>query len=106
VKLAVALLGVMLVPGAAVMSGIAAAAPQAVAPMAPTVPMAPRAPSMPRETDIQVARQPTLKSCNRQADAKSLTGKERATFVQDCQAGRIPLEATPRALIDPAGFSL
>jgi hypothetical protein len=92
VKLRVALLAVMLAPGATVMPGIAAADPQAIAPMAPKAPMAPRAPSMPSETDIQVARQPTLKSCNRQADAKSLTGKERATFVKDCQAGKTPPE--------------
>ena len=47
---------------------------------------------MPSEIDTQVASQPTLKSCNRQADAKSLTGKERATFVKDCQAGKTPPE--------------
>ena len=92
-KLTVALLAVMLAPGATVMPGIAAAAPQESAPMAPKVPMAPRAPSMPSEIDTQVASQPTLKSCNRQADAKSLTGKERATFVKDCRAGRIPPQA-------------
>lgn len=34
--------------------------------------------------------QPTLKSCNKQADAKGLTGKERAAFVKECLAGKSP----------------
>jgi len=33
---------------------------------------------------------PSLKSCNKQADAKGLTGKDRATFIKDCLAGKTP----------------
>jgi psiF repeat len=32
----------------------------------------------------------SLKACNQQADARKLTGKERAQFVVECQAGRKP----------------
>jgi hypothetical protein len=88
-KLRVVLLAVML-PCAMATSGIAAAAPQATAPTAPTVPMAPRAPSAAAPTDTPVSRQPSLRACNTQADARNLTGKERATFVKACQAGRTP----------------
>jgi hypothetical protein len=31
---------------------------------------------------------PSLKICNQRADAKKLSGKERAHFVQACQAGK------------------
>ncbi len=31
---------------------------------------------------------PSLKSCNKEADAKGLTGKERAAFVKDCLSGK------------------
>ncbi len=30
----------------------------------------------------------TLKSCNTEATARKLTGKERAQFVKDCRAGK------------------
>jgi psiF repeat len=43
------------------------------------------APAAPSATPIK---HPTLKSCNRQATARKLTGKERAEFVKDCQAGK------------------
>jgi hypothetical protein len=33
-------------------------------------------------------RSPSLKVCNKQADAKKLTGEARAQFVKDCQAGK------------------
>ncbi|HEY8051278.1 MAG TPA: PsiF family protein [Steroidobacteraceae bacterium] len=33
---------------------------------------------------------PSLKTCNKQADAKKLAGKERAHFVLDCRAGKTP----------------
>ena len=86
------LLAVVLARGAIVMFGTLgtalAATPPAAAPTAPTAPMAPRAPSATSPTDTPVARQPSLRTCNKQADAKSLTGKERATFVKDCLAGR------------------
>jgi psiF repeat len=31
---------------------------------------------------------PSLKACNKQADAKKLTGPARAQFVKDCRAGK------------------
>jgi hypothetical protein len=31
---------------------------------------------------------PSLKACNRKADAKKLTGPARAQFVKDCRAGK------------------
>jgi len=30
----------------------------------------------------------SLKACNKQADTKKLTGKERSQFVKDCRAGK------------------
>jgi len=30
----------------------------------------------------------SLKACNKQADAKNLTGKDRSAFVKDCRAGK------------------
>jgi hypothetical protein len=30
----------------------------------------------------------SLKACNKQADAKGLTGQQRATFVKSCRAGK------------------
>lgn len=38
---------------------------------------------------------PTLKSCNRQATAKKLTGKDREQFVKDCLAAKTPGAAAP-----------
>jgi hypothetical protein len=32
----------------------------------------------------------SLKACNKQADARKLTGQERAHFVVACQAGKTP----------------
>jgi hypothetical protein len=48
-------------------------------------PMAPKAPS---QSSTAVPKSPSLKDCNKQADAKSLTGKDRASFVKDCQAAK------------------
>jgi psiF repeat len=31
---------------------------------------------------------PSLKACNKQADAKKLTGPARSQFVKDCRAGK------------------
>ena len=50
--------------------GIAAAAGQPAAPTATPV------------------KHPSLKVCNKQADAKQLTGPARAQFVKDCHAGK------------------
>ena len=50
--------------------GIAAAADQPAAPSATPV------------------KHPSLKVCNKQADAKQLTGETRTQFVKDCHAGR------------------
>jgi hypothetical protein len=32
----------------------------------------------------------SLKACNKQADAKSLTGQQRSTFVKNCRGGKPP----------------
>jgi hypothetical protein len=57
------------------------------APAPAQAPMAPKAPGTPA-TPTPVAKQGSLKACNQEADEKSLTGKERATFVKDCRAGK------------------
>jgi hypothetical protein len=44
-------------------------------------------PAAPSATPIK---HPTLKSCNQQATARKLTGKQRADFVRNCQAGKTP----------------
>jgi hypothetical protein len=45
--------------------------------------MAPKAPSSSNTTTP-----PSLKGCNKQADARNLTGKDRATFIKGCEAGK------------------
>ncbi len=42
-------------------------------------------PAAPSATPVK---HPTLKVCNKQADAKNLTGPGRAQFVKDCRAGK------------------
>ncbi|MGH8134491.1 MAG: PsiF family protein [Steroidobacteraceae bacterium] len=42
-------------------------------------------PAAPSATPVKHA---TLKSCNKAATAKKLTGKERAQFVKDCRDGK------------------
>ena len=32
----------------------------------------------------------SLKACNKQADAKNLTGQQRSTFVKNCRGGKPP----------------
>ena len=32
----------------------------------------------------------SLKACNKQADAKNLTGQQRSTFVKSCRGGKPP----------------
>ena len=35
-------------------------------------------------------KQPSLKFCNKRADAKNLTGPQRSAFVKSCRAGKPP----------------
>jgi len=42
-------------------------------------------PAAPSATPVK---HPTLKSCNKEATARKLTGKEREQFVKDCTAGK------------------
>jgi psiF repeat len=42
-------------------------------------------PAAPSATPVK---HPSLKVCNKQADAKKLTGEARAQFVKDCRAGK------------------
>lgn len=44
-------------------------------------------PAAPSATPIK---HPTLKSCNREANTKKLTGRERADFVKKCTAEKSP----------------
>jgi hypothetical protein len=59
-----------LVAGAIVGCGVAIAADPPAAPSATPV------------------RQPSLKVCNKQADAKQLTGQARNQFLKDCRSGK------------------
>jgi hypothetical protein len=70
--------------GLAGLSSVSAAQAPAAAP-ATAAPMAPKAPS---QSNTAAPKAPSLKDCNKQADAKNLTGKDRASFVKDCQAGK------------------
>lgn len=45
----------------------------------------PAAPAAPTATPVK---HPSLKVCNKQADAKKLTGPDRARFVKDCRGGK------------------
>jgi hypothetical protein len=40
---------------------------------------------------------PTLKSCNREASAKQLSGKQREQYVKDCTAGKTAAAHAPAA---------
>jgi hypothetical protein len=42
-------------------------------------------PAAPSATPV---RHPTVKVCNKQADARQLSGAARAAFVKDCRAGK------------------
>jgi hypothetical protein len=44
-------------------------------------------PAAPSATPVK---HPSLKSCNRQATAKQLAGKQREQFVKECTASRMP----------------
>jgi hypothetical protein len=50
-----------------------------------TAPSSAAAPTAPAATPVK---KPSLKSCNKKADAQKLTGKERSQFVTDCKAGK------------------
>ncbi|MDE2138649.1 MAG: hypothetical protein KGJ68_14555 [Gammaproteobacteria bacterium] len=43
-------------------------------------------------------RHPSLKSCNREATAKQLSGKRREQYVKDCTAGKTAAAAVPAAV--------
>ncbi|HVN46663.1 MAG TPA: PsiF family protein [Steroidobacteraceae bacterium] len=47
-------------------------------------------PSAPTATPVK---HPSLKVCNKQADAKQLAGDARAQFVKDCHAGKTTSKA-------------
>ncbi len=47
-------------------------------------------PAAPSATPVK---HPTLKSCNKEATAKQLSGKQREQFVKDCTAGKTPEKA-------------
>jgi hypothetical protein len=49
---------------------------------------APLAPKAPSASNTTAPKTPSLKECNKQADAKDLTGKDRASFVRACEAGK------------------
>jgi hypothetical protein len=50
-------------------------------------------PAAPSATPVK---HPTLKSCNREATAKQLAGKQREQYVKDCTAGKTaPAAAAP-----------
>ena len=59
--------------------GIAAAADQPAAPTATPV------------------KHPSLKVCNKQADAKQLTGDTRSQYVKDCHAGKTSARSTEKS---------
>jgi psiF repeat len=44
-------------------------------------------PAAPSATPVK---HPTLKSCNQEATAKQLSGKQREQFVKECTAGKAP----------------
>jgi len=51
-------------------------------------------PAAPTATPVK---HPTLKSCNREATAKQLAGKQREQFVKDCTAGKTQAAPPPAA---------
>ena len=56
-------------------------------------------PAAPTATPVK---HPTLKSCNREATAKQLAGKQREQFVKDCTAGKTQAAPPPAAHPQPA----
>ena len=51
-------------------------------------------PTAPTATPLK---HPTLKSCNREATAKQLSGKQREQYVKDCTAGKTQAAPKPPA---------
>jgi outer membrane PBP1 activator LpoA protein len=51
-------------------------------------------PAVPSATPVK---HPTLKSCNREASAKQLSGKQREQYVKDCTAGKTAAAHAPAA---------
>ena len=51
-------------------------------------------PAAPTATPVK---HPTLKSCNREATAKQLSGKQREQYVKDCTAGKTKAAPPPAA---------
>jgi len=51
-------------------------------------------PAAPTATPVK---HPTLKSCNREATAKQLSGKQREQYVKDCTAGKTKAAPPPPA---------
>ena len=51
-------------------------------------------PAAPTATPVK---HPSLKVCNKQADAKVLTGEARSQFVKDCHAGKAPAKASGKS---------
>ena len=56
-------------------------------------------PAAPTATPIK---HPSLKTCNREATAKQLSGKQREQFVKDCTAGKTQAAPSPAAHPQPA----
>ena len=48
---------------------------------------------------------PSLKVCNKQADAKQLTGDARSQFVKDCHAGKTSGRSTGKSTDKSPGKS-
>ena len=51
-------------------------------------------PAAPSATPVK---HPSLKVCNKQADAKQLTGDARSQFVKDCHAGKTSGKSTDKS---------
>jgi len=51
-------------------------------------------PAAPTATPVK---HPSLKVCNKQADAKQLSGDVRSQFVKDCHAGKAPGKASGKS---------
>jgi psiF repeat-containing protein len=51
-------------------------------------------PAAPTATPVK---HPSLKVCNKQADAKQLTGEARSQFVKDCHAGKTSAKASAKS---------
>ena len=59
-------------------------------------------PAAPTATPVK---HPSLKVCNKQADAKQLTGDARSQFVKDCHAGKTSGRSTGKTADKNSGKS-